>query len=397
MLSLVNGRLHPMKCHYFLQKHCLSCDLLSHQYSSSIKSKEQKISQLFPEYIDKIKPSVICERGTEGTRNKAKLAVACIHGEIEFGFYDSHMQFKKLEECPLHAPAINAVLVLLKKLLSAHKIIPYDLSLKKGELKYLLITYSESANELLLRFVLRSKESLTQLKKLTADLVAINPVIKVITANIQSTHQAILEGDEEIVLTENDCISHHFDQYFLFQGPRSFFQTNSAIALQLYKQFQTELSVLPITSLLDLYCGVGAFSFFAEKYCSKVLGIEISDAAIFYANKAREKNGSVGIAFAVMDVEIFLRNQQTTYFDAIIVNPPRRGLNDSIITHLMRLAPAYLFYSSCNAETLQLDILQLESQYQIKSLQIFDMFPFTTHFETLAVLSRKPKNVCKEI
>ena len=378
----------PMKCHYFLQKHCLSCDLLSHDYLSSITSKEQKLSHLFPEYVAKMKPSVICESGTEGTRNKAKLAVAFIHGEIEFGFYDHNMQFKKLEHCPLHAPAINDVLIVLKKQLSVHKIIPYDLVLKKGELKYLLITYSESANELLLRFVLRSKESLSKLKKLTVDLVTHNPVIKVVTANIQPTHQAILEGDEEIVLTEHDCITHHFDQYSLFQGPRSFFQTNSAMALQLYRQFQKELSVLSVHSFLDLYCGVGAFSFFAEKYCANVVGIEISDAAIFYANKAREKNNSIGVNFSAMDVELFLINQQTASFDVMMVNPPRRGLNDSIIAHLMRLSPAYLFYSSCNAETLHRDIIQLETQYQLQSLQIFDMFPFTSHFETLAILKR---------
>ena len=72
-----------------------------------------------------------------------------------------------------------------------------------------------------------------------------------------------------------------------------------------------------------------------------------------------------------------------------MVNPPRRGLNDLIIRQLMRLAPGYLFYSSCNAQTLHRDILHLEEQYQIQSLQIFDMFPFTSHFETLAVLSLK--------
>ena len=379
----------PMKCHHFLHKHCLSCDLLSRDYLSSITSKEQILSRLFPEHADKIKPSVICENGTEGTRNKAKLAVAMIMGEIEFGFYDNHMQFKKLEDCPIHAPAINAVLVIIKNQLNAYNIIPYDLSSKKGELKYLLITYSESTNELLIRFVLRSKESLHQLKKITINLIALNSAIKVITANIQSKHQAILEGDEEIVLTDNDCITHHFDSYFLFQGPRSFFQTNSAMALQLYRQFQNELSALPVHSFLDLYCGVGAFSFFAAKYCSKVVGIEISDAAIFYANKARDKNNSVDTTFLAMDVDAYLKDQPSIYFDAIMINPPRRGLNDSIIMHLKQLAPAYLFYSSCNAETLHRDLSKLEAQYHILSLQIFDMFPFTSHFETLVVLSKK--------
>src|SRR5262245_42571987 len=100
-----------MKCHHFLQNHCLSCDLLSLDYATSIVSKEQVLSGLFHQHTECIKPTVICERGTEGTRNKAKLAVAFMHGEITFGFYDHHQQFKKLEDCSLHAPAINAVLV----------------------------------------------------------------------------------------------------------------------------------------------------------------------------------------------------------------------------------------------------------------------------------------------
>lgn len=348
--------------------------------------KEQRLSSLFPEDCDKIKASVVCDDGAEGTRNKAKLAVAKINGQLEFGFYDSRMHFKKLEDCPLHAPMINDVLVHLREMLVAHKIVPYDLLLQAGELKYVLITYSESANELLIRFVLRSKKSLPQLKNISIDLSEKYPHIKVITANIQSTHQAILEGEEEIVLTESDCITHYVDSHVIYQGPRSFFQTNSKIALQLYRQFQFELRTLPVSSLLDLYCGVGAFSFFAADSCSEVVGVEISDAAISYANKAKKINGVHGIEFIAMDAEVFLKNQKRRTFDAILVNPPRRGLNNSIIADLIRLSPSYLIYSSCNADTLHRDILELKSQYEIQSLQIFDMFPFTSHFETLAVL-----------
>ena len=115
------------------------------------------------------------------------------------------------------------------------------------------------------------------------------------------------------------------------------------MALRLYQQFQQELNGLSIQSLLDLYCGVGAFAFFAEKHCEKIVGVEISDAAIAYANKAREKNTIRDITFAAMDVEQYLKNLPTHSFDAIVVNPPRRGLNSSIVNDLIRLAPNYLF------------------------------------------------------
>lgn len=378
-----------MKCHDFLQQHCLSCDLLSYDYLASIKIKEEKLARLFPNSLDKIKDSVICSNGAEGSRNKAKLAVALVGAEIQFGFYDHGAQFKKLEACPLQSNPINEALVAIKKLLHEYKIIPYDLNSKRGELKYLLITYSQSSNELLLRFVLRSKESLDRLRKLSLELLAINPLVKVVTANIQSVHQAILEGEEEIVLTEIDYISHQFDQYLLFQGPRSFFQTNTEIARLLYRQFQTELAGLDINTMLDLYCGVGAFSFYAAKNCKRVVGIEISKEAISYANLAKEKNQCAHLEFIALDAGEYLRRKNDEGFDAVVVNPPRRGLNEQIIAQLINLSPEYIFYSSCNVETLERDFLSLKNHYQTKSLQLFDMFPFTGHFETLTVLSKK--------
>jgi 23S rRNA (uracil747-C5)-methyltransferase len=347
--------------------------------------KEQKLLSLFPDAVDKIKTTVVCQKDTYETRNKAKLAVSWVDNEIQFGFYDQGIQFKKLEFCPLLANPINEVLLLVKKLLSEYQIIPYNVKTKKGELKYLLITFSKSSNQLMLRFVLRSKESLDRLKKVANQLVIYSQLIEVVTANIQSVHQAILEGEEEIVLTENDNITHYFDDFELFQGPRSFFQTNSEMAQYLYRQFQTELSYFKVDALLDLYCGVGAFSLYASKSCQKVVGVEISSSAINYANRAKDLKNINHLNFYAEDVEKFLA-QNHEYFDAVVVNPPRRGLNEKIIEQVLLMTPNYIFYSSCNYETLKRDLVALDKLYYIKSMQIFDMFPFTNHFETLVVL-----------
>jgi 23S rRNA (uracil747-C5)-methyltransferase len=377
-----------MKCHDFLHQHCRSCDLLSEEYSSSVKIKERQLQSLFPDHISKIKKSIVCNEGAGETRNKAKLAVAQIDQEIQFGFYDNGIQFKKLENCPLQISPINKILIPVRELLLKYKIIPYSPLLKTGELKYLLITYSSSSDELLLRFVLRSKESLDRLKKMTEELKLTNPQVSVVTANIQSVHQAILEGEEEILLTENTYITHQFDEYKLFQGARSFFQTNTKMASALYQSFQTEIKNLDIKKLLDLYCGVGAFSFYAEKYCKQIIGIEISKEAIEFANLAKQINQVSHVDFQALDAEMYL-NTNTERFDAVVVNPPRRGLNEQIINQLLKIAPDYIFYSSCNVETLARDWEKFQTGYQINSLQIFDMFPFTSHFETLMVLSKK--------
>lgn len=358
-------------------------------YAASLQKKEAALAALFPEHVAKILPSVGVPLGQQaGSRNKAKLAVAQVLGAHQFGFYNALQQFKVLEDCSLHAEPINALLLVLKPLLHEAGIPPYDLKSQSGELKFVMITYSETSNELLLRFVLRSKAALNQLKSLSEKLIDKEPRVKVVTANIQSKHQAILEGDEELVLTTRDAITHQFGDVTLLQGPRSFFQTNSTMAHALYQHFQTALGLTPVKTLLDLYCGVGAFSYFALKHCERVVGIEISEAAIHYAKQAIPLNSASNIDFIAMDAEVYIRALELGQFDAIVVNPPRRGLNEALIGDLVRLNPAFIFYSSCNAESLKRDCLQLESHYELLSLQLFDMFPYTSHFETLVVMKK---------
>lgn len=374
-----------MQCHHYINQHCDSCDLLSLGYAHSVKHKETMLAALFPQETAVIKPSVLADV-QQGSRNKAKLAVALVGDDLQFGFYNHAQVFKKLEDCPLHAEPINALLVDLKKLLREFKIKPYQLATQAGELKFVMITMSESRDELLLRFVLRSVHELPRLKKLTVTLLETQPMVKVVTANIQPKHQAVLEGEEEIVLTSGDAIVHHFGEITLLQGPRSFFQTNSAVALRLYQAFQAEMKNCQVKTLLDLYCGVGAFSFFASRLCERVVGVEISEAAINYAKQACVMNHADNCEFIAMDAEVYLKTLAPNSFDAILVNPPRRGLNAAIIDDLLRLSPQIILYSSCNANTLQRDCLQLASRYSINSLRLFDMFPFTSHFETLAVM-----------
>ena len=225
------------------------------------------------------------------------------------------------------------------------------------------------------------------MKKAVSEIQAISPTIKVITANIQPIHKAILEGDEELILTSDSAIIHQFDEFKLALGARSFFQVTPQIAKSLYNAVADSVSVNTPKSLIDLYCGVGAFSFYASRHCSDITGVEISKEAISCAKNSATQNGSQ-INFVAMDVEEYL-SKSVQKFEAVLVNPPRRGLNSSIIKLIQDISPEYIYYSSCNAVTMARDFSELEENYQIQSLQIFDMFPYTSHYETLMCLIRK--------
>lgn len=378
-----------MDCRWFKTNHCRSCDLLEHTYEETLQIKERRLVEMFPESNLFLRPSIGLNQNVAGTRNKAKLAASFVNSKYEFGVHDAHGQFKNLEECPLHMDGINEWLPVLKSKLIEFNVYPYSLVEKKGELKYLIISKSEQYGSFLLRFVIRSKESLDRLRKMAAVMVNEYSQIKVITANIQPEHKAVLEGDEEIVLTEEKIILHKFDNVFLSLGPRSFFQVTPQIAARLYKCVGDLVEEHKVESFLDLFCGVGAFSYFAARSCRDVLGVEISREAIECAQSSKPLNQLSGeLNFLSLDVEAFLKNLTKQYM-CILVNPPRRGLNQSIIESILLQKPAMIIYSSCNVETLARDYLSFSDGYEIISTQIFDMFPYTAHFETLMVLKRK--------
>lgn len=378
-----------MKCEYFKNSECYSCSFLDKSYTQGLLLKENELKTLFPGHLALIKPTVEIRGEIAGSRNKAKLAVFSQNNKLTFGFYQQDGVPRELENCPLHSEGINALLPRIRDILDQYKIKPYELKSKSGELKYLLISTSGEGNnlEFLLRFVLRSKESLHRLKKAAKDMLSLSSSIKVITANIQPVHQAIIEGDEEILLTGDSVIIHAFDEFKLALGARSFFQVTPLIAKSLYNAVADSIAIDSPASLIDLYCGVGAFSFYASRHCSDITGVEISKEAIECANYSVHLN-KIKANFVAMDVEVFLKNSHKN-FEAVLVNPPRRGLNSSIIKMIENIEPKFIYYSSCNAHTMSRDFRELENHYQIKSLQIFDMFPYTSHYETLMCLVNK--------
>lgn len=377
-----------MDCRWFNTHHCHSCELLNHTYAETLLMKEKKIADLFMGHNLFLQPTVGLEKA-EGSRNKAKLAVFGDSNQVQFGFYDNQAKFKDLEECPLHMEGLNELLPLLKEKLLEFKILPYSVAEKKGELKYLILSKSQSHGDLLVRFVLRSKESLDRLKKMAVILMEEHPRIKMITANLQPEHKAIFEGDEEIVLCGQENILHQFGNVFLTLGARSFFQVTPEIAGKLYQRVGEIVKESKIKSFLDLFCGVGAFSYFAAQACPEVLGVEISKEAIVCANHSKKLNQVSGeVSFLSLDVEAFLKTLDKN-FDGILVNPPRRGLNLSIIHDILNQKPQVVIYSSCNCETLARDFESFSADYEISSTQVFDMFPYTEHFETLMIMKRR--------
>ncbi|AKE96728.1 23S rRNA (uracil(747)-C(5))-methyltransferase RlmC [Cronobacter sakazakii] len=320
-------------------------------------------------------------------RNKAKMVVS---GSVEkplLGMLHRDGTPVDLTECPLYPASFYAVFAALKPFIARAGLTPYNVARKRGELKYLLLTQSTLDGGLMLRFVLRSKEKLEQLRAALPGLLAELPQLKVVTANIQPVHMAIMEGDEEIWLTQQQALAESFNGVPLWIRPQSFFQTNPTVASALYATARDWVRALPVNHMWDLFCGVGGFGLHCATPEMTLTGIEIAPEAIASARASAQALGLRNVHFQALDSTDFATGQQAVP-DLVLVNPPRRGIGKALCEYLSHMAPRYIIYSSCNAQTMAKDIGELPG-YRIARVQLFDMFPHTAHYEVLTLLVRE--------
>lgn len=376
-----------MHCAQYTAGSCRSCQWLDKPYPQQLTDKQHHLESLLSghavaQWLDPV-------FGRESAfRNKAKMVVS---GSVErplLGMLHRDGTAVDLCDCPLYPASFAPIFAVLKIFIARAGLTPYNVARKRGELKFLLLTESTYSGELMLRFVLRSEAKLAQLRAALPWLQQQLPQLAVISANIQPVHMAILEGEQEIALTEQQALPELFNQVPLFIRPQSFFQTNPLVAASLYATARRWVRELNIDSLWDLFCGVGGFGLHCADTDTQLTGIEISAEAIACARQSADQLGLKNVNFAALDSTRFA-TAEAQVPQLVLVNPPRRGIGSELCHYLSQMAPEFILYSSCNAETMAKDIGQL-ADYRIERVQLFDMFPHTSHYEVLTLLTLRP-------
>lgn len=374
-----------MQCALYDADRCRSCQWLEKPYSQQLSDKQARLEALLAQQpVAQWLPPVTSAQ--QAFRNKAKMVVS---GSVErpvLGMVQRDGSAADLSACPLYPESFAPVFAALKPFIARAGLTPYNVARRRGELKFLLLTESTQGG-MMLRFVLRSREKLDQLRAALPWLQQQLPQLKVISANIQPVHMAILEGDEEIALTPSQSLAESFNQVPLWIRPQSFFQTNPQVAAALYATARDWVRELAIGSMWDLFCGVGGFGLHCATPQMQLTGIEISAEAIACAQRSAEMLGLEKVSFAALDSTAFATGRDAVP-DLVLVNPPRRGIGKALCDYLSRMAPGYILYSSCNPESMAQDIARL-ADYRVTRVQLFDMFPHTAHFEVLSLLTRQ--------
>lgn len=374
-----------MFCPRYDAGQCRSCQWLPKEYVTQLADKQARIEHLLTDIpVAEWRPPV--PSAQRRFRNKAKMVVS---GSVErpiLGIVNTEGEGVDLIDCPLYPETFAPVFRQLLPFIAKAGLTPYHIARRKGELKYLLLTESTQGG-MMLRFVLRSDKKLAQLKKVLPELQQCLPQLTVISVNIQPVHMAIMEGEQEIMLSDASALAESFNHIPLWIRPQSFFQTNPEVAAKLYLTAREWTQGLKLDTLWDLFCGVGGFGLHCARAETQLTGIEISAEAIACAQDSATKLGLKNTQFRALDATHYALNE-TSAPDLLLVNPPRRGIGQELCEFIVSVKPAAILYSSCNPETLAKDITRLQG-YRLERVQLFDLFPHTAHSEVLSLLIRE--------
>ena len=295
-----------------------------------------------------------------------------------------------IEDCLIQSPITIRMLNAVKHLVPALDLRPFERKHGKGWLKHLLIRINLEGKALIT--FITADERFPRREPLVRGMTEQCPEITGIFQNIQPSRTSIVTGRKWIHLWGDQRIAESMCGLTLSTSPGTFLQVDAGTAQLLYRRALQEAQLQRDMTVLDLYCGAGAIALLAAKDAEEVIGVDELEQAIEDARENTRLNGIERVTFHALTTERFLHQQKiNARKDKLIVflDPPRAGCKPAVVEGLLTLAPRRIIYISCNPATLARDIHMLGVSYHLAALAAVDLFPQTSHIETIARLERK--------
>lgn len=295
-----------------------------------------------------------------------------------------------IEECYLQEDPSNEIRLAVKDYAVLHDLSFYDIRNKEGFLRNLIIR-TTTTNELMVIFSFYREE-----KKVRIDLLDFIykkfPQITSLMYVINEKANDTITDQEIICYKGKDHIIEEMEGLKFKIGPKSFFQTNSVQAYELYKKTREFAGLTGKEVVYDLYTGTGTIANFIAKDADKVIGIEYVEAAIEDAKINAQENRIFNTEFYAGDIKDLLTGdfiEEKGHPDVIITDPPRAGMHKNVVDAIIYARPKRIVYISCNSATQARDIQLLDDFYAVKRIQPVDMFPHTHHVENIVLLEQR--------
>nr|WP_216633803.1 23S rRNA (uracil(1939)-C(5))-methyltransferase RlmD [Paenibacillus alvei] len=278
----------------------------------------------------------------------------------------------------------------VKQVVRKYGIEPYNEEQHTGLLRHVMMRVGFRTNELMITFVTNG-DKLPHQEKIVAELAEALPQLKSVCQSINTKRTNVIMGDKTRVLWGSEYITDYIGDIAFKISARSFYQVNPVQTEVLYEKAVEYASLTGNETVIDAYCGIGTISLFLAQRAKRVLGVEIVEEAIADARRNAELNGVTNAEFAVGAAEDVIPRwkEQGVTPDVIVVDPPRKGCDPALLDTMLAMRPKRMVYVSCNPSTLARDLQVLAGGgYRVVEVQPVDMFPQTTHVESVALLSR---------
>ena len=327
----------------------------------------------------------------EGYRNKAQYPVSVKKGKAYAGFYrqGSHEVIAN-SRCLILPEESDAVKDIVIDYVNQYRIMPYDEKAHKGLLRHIYVRRGVVSKQVLVCLVLNGRrlpkpEVLIERLKKVAGFTTL-----VVSVNTKVGNSIL--GDEFITLYGPGYIEDTLCGLQFRLSPRSFYQVNHHQAQRLYEEAIRRGEITKNDTVLDLYCGVGTITLAMAKAAGKVIGVEVIPQAVEDAKDNAARNGIENVQFICADAgqAALELEKQGVHADVVVVDPPRKGLNQDAIEALARFAPRRIVYVSCDPATLARDVALLkEKGYQVADALAVDLFPRCAHVESVVCLTKR--------
>lgn len=378
-------------------KRCGGCSLRHIDYEQTLKMKQNAVQSL----VNKTLKNKIQVQETLGMekpqnyRNKAQYPVGINRdGKPVMGVFANRThEIIPINECFIQDKQAEKVAKFIFDFIVKNKISIYDEDTRKGLVRHIVTKIGKKTNEIMCVIVINGSK-MPKEKELVEAVISNFKNVKTIVKNINMKNTNVILGKENINLYGEGYITDILGEYTFKISPLSFYQVNPVQAEKLYNIGVDGANITKNDVVFDLYCGIGTISLFMAKYAKKVYGIEIVEEAIEAAKENAKVNEVENTEFIAGDVEEILDdliNKKSIVPDIVMVDPPRKGLDNKSVDNILKIKPKRLVYISCNPATLVRDLAKLEEIFEIDFIKPVDMFPFTNGIECCSVLELKKK------
>lgn len=236
-----------------------------------------------------------------------------------------------------------------------------------------------------------TKENLPGINKLIKEISGKIPEVKSIVLNINKRRDNVILGDVVKTVYGSDTLKDKLGHLLFHISPLSFYQVNPVQTVKLYQKAVEFAGLTGKETVFDLYCGIGTISLFLAEQAREVIGVEVIQEAVESANKNAKLNNISNAKFycgAAEEIVPKLYNEGIKA-DIVVVDPPRKGCDSTLLETMVKMQPQKIVYVSCNPSTLARDLKYLSANsYNIKEVQPIDLFPWTEHVESVVLITK---------